>query len=60
MSTEKLLDAALELANAVSFDMHGAMMGGKLIGGNGGLISDKTLRAADALRRAIDAERKKQ
>jgi hypothetical protein len=42
MSRDDLANAALKLANAVEHDMNGTM--GK--GGNGGLLSDTTLRAA--------------
>ncbi|MGQ8634416.1 hypothetical protein ACUTJJ_23365 [Agrobacterium sp. DKPNP3] len=42
MSRDDLAKAALKLANAVEHDMNGTM--GK--GGNGGLLSDTTLRAA--------------
>jgi hypothetical protein len=41
--------AAQKLIDAVTFDMHG--IDGR--GGNGGLISNETLRAADELRLAL-------
>lgn len=41
--------AAQKLVDAVTFDMHG--VDGR--GGNGGLISNETLRAADELRLAL-------
>jgi len=55
---QTLLRVALELADAVAFDMHGELIGGKLVGGNGGLLSDKTLAKADEVRRAGDAVRR--
>ena len=54
---QALMQVALELANCVSYDMHGELIGGKLVGGNGGLISDRTLAKADEVRRALDAVR---
>jgi hypothetical protein len=54
---QTLMQVALELADAVAFDMHGELIGGRLVGGNGGLLSDKTLAKADEVRRAVDAVR---
>ncbi len=49
----KLIKAAQELLDAISFDDNGALIGGKWMGGNGGLLSRETLAKADALRRAV-------
>ncbi|CDX26745.1 hypothetical protein MPL3356_60532 [Mesorhizobium plurifarium] len=51
----ELLTAAEKLANSVSFDMNGEIIGGKLTGGHGGLISNDTLKAADEVRRICHA-----
>lgn len=48
-----LLKAGKALADAVSFDDCGALIGGRFMGGNGGLISRQTIEKADALRRII-------
>jgi hypothetical protein len=56
--TERLLTAAKELVDSVSFDENGAMIGGKWMGGNGGLLSRETHQKADALRRVMDTFRK--
>lgn len=57
MSAE-IATAAKALLDAITFDDCGAMVGGKFVGGNGGLISRETIRRADELRRAlIKAER---
>lgn len=56
--TTKLEAAARKLANAVEHDMNGTM--GK--GGNGGLLSDTTLRAAHEVHAILnrnDTERPK-
>lgn len=47
----ELVTAAEKLANSVSFDMNGELIGTKLMGGHGGLISNDTLKAADSVRR---------
>ena len=44
---------ALALAESVSFDMNGNLIGGKWIGGHGGLISHETLLKVDEVRRLI-------
>ncbi len=49
----KIIIAAKSLIDSISFDDNGAMIAGKYMGGNGGLISRETLEKADALRRAI-------
>lgn len=48
------LEAASELLQRVTFDSDGVMVGMVRQGGNGGIISNDTLRAADALRRSFD------
>jgi hypothetical protein len=53
-----LMAAAEALADSVLYDDVGEMIGGKLIGGNGGLISRDTITKADAVRRALDVLRK--
>lgn len=52
---QQLLKAAKEVVDAISFDENGALIGGKWMGGNGGLLSRETNVKADALRRAIAA-----
>jgi hypothetical protein len=54
----KLMAAAEALADSVLFDDVGEMIGGKLVGGNGGLLSRDTITKADAVRRALDVLRK--
>lgn len=51
---DRLLKAARDLVEAVSFDDSGAIVGGQYQGGNGGLISRETIRKADALRRLLE------
>lgn len=51
--TEEIVKAAQALLDAITFDDCGAMVGGKFVGGNGGLISRETIRKADELRRAL-------
>jgi len=45
-----LLTRARALVEAVAFDDHGDAVGGEFRGGNGGLLSNNTIQAADALR----------
>lgn len=52
---ERLKIAAKELVEAINFDDNGALVGGKWMGGNGGLLSRETLRKADEVRRALHA-----
>ena len=52
---DRLRTAAQELVDAIVFDDCGAMIGGKWMGGNGGLISRETITKADAVRRALAA-----
>jgi len=49
----KILENAKAPLDAVDFDNNGAMVGGQLQGGNGGLISRDTIKAADELRKAL-------
>jgi hypothetical protein len=49
----ELAFTAKELVDAVSFDLNGALIGGKWMGGNGGLLSTVTLAKADDVRRAL-------
>lgn len=49
----ELIRTAREVVDALSFDENGAMIAGKWMGGNGGLISRETATKADALRRAL-------
>lgn len=57
MSTplERLRDATKELVDSVDFDVNGALIGGKWMGGHGGLVSKDTIAKADAVRRALAA-----
>lgn len=50
---QNLIIAANELLDSINFDDHGALLGGKWMGGHGGLISKKTFQKSDALRRAL-------
>jgi hypothetical protein len=50
---QKLAQTAGALLEAVDFDNNGAMVAGKFVGGNGGLISQATIRAADELRKVL-------
>lgn len=50
-----LIAAATELVASVSFDDNGALIGGKWMGGHGGLLSDETRKKADMLRRILEA-----
>lgn len=45
---------ARALLEAVDFDSNGIMVGNMRQGGNGGILSRQTLKAADDLRRALD------
>lgn len=49
-----LLAACKALVDSVSFDDCGALIGGKFMGGNGGLVSRQTIEKADALRRIVN------
>jgi len=50
----RLRERARRLLEAVDFDNNGIMVGQVRTGGNGGLISLDTTRAADQLRQALD------
>ena len=52
---ERLRLAATRLLEAVDFDNNGSMVGQVRTGGNGGLISMATTRAADDLRKVLAA-----
>ncbi|GEM_PF-2998554 len=45
---------AKALVDAVTFDDCGSIVGGHLVGGNGGLLSRETIKAADALRQLLE------
>jgi hypothetical protein len=49
----RLIEAAIALADSVSFDDNGAMTGGKWMGGHGGLLSDDTRKKADEVRSIV-------
>lgn len=53
-ATAEALRKAKALMKSVDFDNSGAMVGGQLQGGNGGLISRETIKAADEMRKALD------
>lgn len=55
--TSRLLKASEKLAESVAFDMNGNLIGGKWMGGHGGLISQETMQAADEVRRVASALR---
>ncbi len=52
-NTADIVAKAKALLAAVDFDNNGAMVAGHLQGGNGGLVSRETTKAADDLRRAL-------
>lgn len=52
-----LVEKAQQLAESISFDMNGDLIGGKWMGGHGGLISHDTMVKADEVRRAVSALR---
>jgi len=49
-----LIAKAKKLVDAVSFDDCGAIVGGIYMGGNGGLLSRDTIKAADELRKELE------
>ena len=53
MIAHPALARAQALLKAVDFDNFGTMVAGKFVGGNGGLISRETIKAADELRKAL-------
>ena len=46
---------SMALVEAVQRDDTGLLVGGKLVGGNGGLLSRETLIKADMLRRELES-----
>lgn len=50
---KRLAEAASELVASIDFDCNGALIGGKWMGGNGGLTSAKTIAKSDEVRRAL-------
>lgn len=58
MPNDRLVEAAEALVNSVDFDNNGVMVGNVFKGGNGGMISLKTIRCADDLRKALDSYRR--
>lgn len=54
---DELIAAATALLTSVDFDNNGMMVAGVYRGGNGGLISRETTKAADDLRRVLDARK---
>lgn len=51
---EDVIAKARSLLDAVTFDSDGMMVGQVRVGGNGGLLSPQSIKAADALRLALD------
>lgn len=54
-ATENALAKARALLACVTFDSDGMTVAGQRVGGNGGLLSNDTIKAADQLRRALDS-----
>lgn len=52
---DRLKQAAQDVIDAIALDDTGRLIGGKWIGGNGGLLSRETIAKSDALRRALSA-----
>ncbi len=52
--SDRLIKAAKAVVDAIDFDNNGRRVGSVFQGGNGGLYSLDTLKAADELRRAIN------
>ena len=55
MSYSLIVAKARALLDAVTFDDSGVLVAGSYRGGNGGLLSRETIKAADALRLVLDA-----
>ena len=54
MGDRSALEIASEtLVDAISFDDNGALIGGRWMGGHGGLLSEDTRKKADAVRREL-------
>lgn len=51
---DEVIERARDLLARVLFDERGTMIGGKHVGGNGGLLSRETIMAAEQLHRALD------
>jgi len=49
----ELIKASRDLVESVSFDENGALIGGKWMGGHGGLVSRETHEKADTVRRVL-------
>lgn len=54
-AADEVIARARALLASVIFDERGVMVGGHLVGGNGGLLSRDTIIAAEHLDRALDA-----
>ncbi|MET3925587.1 hypothetical protein [Devosia sp. 2618] len=52
---DQVITRARTLLDAVTYDSDGIMIGHQRQGGNGGLLSRDSLKAADQLRKALDA-----
>lgn len=52
---KRLLEASKALVDSVDFDNNGILLPNSFQGGNGGLLSIKTIQSADTLRKAINA-----
>lgn len=50
---QDILRKARALVDCVAFDDCGQVIGTQLVGGNGGLLSRETIKAADTLRLAL-------
>lgn len=59
-SIERIISDAEALIASISFDENGEIIGNRMVGGNGGLLSRTTHARADALRRSITAWKKEQ
>jgi hypothetical protein len=53
LETEDVRRKAKALVDAVAFDDVGSLIAGVYTGGNGGLLSRETIKAADELRKAL-------
>ncbi|MEO6013934.1 MAG: hypothetical protein ABIQ30_10170 [Devosia sp.] len=50
---DNVISLSKALVDAVAFDDCGRIIGGQLVGGNGGLLSREAIKAADQLRLAL-------
>lgn len=55
---DRIAEAALALAESVSFDVNGIALPTGFAGGHGGMVSDQTIRLADEVRRLVYQRRK--